>query len=244
MIIDKNKIFDIISFTADSKFYYPASMHKTSFMDENWVKHTEIKIDLGQSRYGGPIFDLPPNVTPPTELLFTAQLDLSKFSQFDKSGLLPKTGQLILFADIRNEVGEIGKVIYTDISNKDLVRHVIEHENDFFWGKLIDKISTDTETLAARYYVPEDDWGKQHLNEDGKNWDYFKGSDQSKIFGILTHCQYNEEKIIEQAFSNKTVLLQVGENEFNEEGVFTVLIDKDDLKNKRFDNCEFMWGQS
>lgn len=244
MIIDKNKIFDIISFTGDSKFYYPASMEKASFMDENWVKHIDIKIDLGQSRYGGPVFDLPPNIKPPSGLLFAAQLDLSRFSPFDKAGLLPKTGQLIFFVDIRNETGEIGKVIYADIPNKDLIRHIIEHEEDFFSGKLIDKISSDTETLATRYYVPDDDWGKQNLNEDGKNWDYFKGSDQSKIFGIMTHCQYLEKQIIEQAFSNKTVLLQVGENDFNDEGIFTVLIDKDDLKNKRFENCEFMWGQS
>lgn len=244
MTIDKNKIFEIISFTADSKFYYAASMDKASFMDENWVKHTDIKIDLGQSRYGGPVFDLPPNIKPPSGLLFAAQLDLSKFSPFNKSGLLPKTGQLIFFADIRNETGEIGKVIYADVPNSVLIRHVIEHEDDFFTGKLVDKISADTETLSERYYVPDDEWGKQHLNEDGKNWDYFEGSKRSKIFGILTHCQYDEEQIIGQTLSNKTILLQIGENDFNDEGVFTVLIDKDDLKNKNFDNCEFLWGQS
>jgi hypothetical protein len=244
MTIDKNKIFEIISFTADSKFYYAASMDKASFMDENWVKHTDIEIDFGQSRYGGPVFDLPPNVQPPSGFLFAAQLDLSKFSPFDKSGLLPKTGQLIFFSSIRNAAGEIGKVIYADVPNDHLIRHVIEHEDDFFTGKLIDKIFADTETLQERYYVPEDEWGKQHLNEDGKNWGYFEGSERSKIFGILTHCQYDEEQILEQAFSNKTVLLQIGENGFNDEGVFSVLIDKDDLKNKRFDNCEFLWGQS
>lgn len=233
MTIDKDNVFEIITFTADNKFYYPASTEKDSFMDENWVKHTDIKIDLGQSRYGGPVFDLPPNVSPPSGLLFAAQLDLATFSPFDKSGLLPKTGQLIFFTDIRSEATEIGKVIYFDVPNKDLIRHVVEHESDFFSGKLIDKISADTETLNERY---ED-------GEDGKDWDYFAGSKRSKIFGIFTHCQCSEEQIVEQALSNQTVLLQIGENGFNDEGVFTVLIDKDDLKNKNFENCEFFWGQ-
>ncbi|WP_414713014.1 hypothetical protein [Sphingobacterium sp. UBA6645] len=38
--------------------------------------------------------------------------------------------------------------------------------------------------------------------------------------------------------------MQIGENGFNDEGVFSVLIPKKDLKNLNFDNCEFVWAQS
>lgn len=242
MTVDKNKIFEIISFTADSKYYYPASLPRESFMDENWVKHTDMQIEMGQSRYGGPVIDLPDNITFPKDLYFVAQLDLSRFSPFDKYGLLPSSGQLYFFADIRS--GNVGKVIYSDVSNANLIRHVVEHTEDFFSGKLIEKIFSTTETLSQRYYVPEDELDKKNLNEDGKKWDFFGGSEVSKIFGILTHCQYSEKRILEQALSNKTVLLQVGENGFNDDGVFTVLIDKDDLRKRNFDHCEFLWGQS
>lgn len=238
--MDKRKQkFDIISFTADPREYYPASMEHKNWMPGNYVKHTEMNIPLGQSRYGGPLVDLPTGFAYPDDLRFAAQLDLSKFSPFDKSDLLPKKGQLIFFADIMNDTG---KVIYADVPNDQLVRVTKEHEDNFFSGILIDKIYADTETLEERYSEAEE--GDEDVNEEGKVWNYFAGHEQSKIFGIYTHCQLQAEEIEEISFSDRVVLLQVGENGFNEEGVFTVTIPKEDLKNLNFDNCEFVWAQS
>jgi hypothetical protein len=216
--MDKEEIFNIIRFTADRRSYYPASMKRELFMDENWIPHNEIKIELGQSRYGGPVIDLPENVLIPDNLNFVGQLDLTKFSPFDKSGLLPKSGHFIIFANIRKS---IGRVIYADVTNDKLIRHIREHEEDFFSGNLIDQIYMDSETFAA-----------------------YDGSKKSKIFGIFTHCQYSRNEIEGITRSDKLVLLQIGENGFNDEGVFSVLINKLDLQNRRFDMCEFYWGQS
>jgi len=236
------KVFDIISFTADKILYYGASVELPQILldTRQYTKHTDIKIPLGHSRYGGPVVDLPPGVEYPTDLLFAAQLDLSKFSPFDKSGLLPASGQLIFFANIREDKGE---VIYVDIPNEDLVRHIKEHSDDFFSGRLVDKIYADTETLSERIREPMED-EEEYANNDGKIWDETAGSEKSKIFGIFTHCQYGQEEIENITFSDKILLLQVGENDFNGEGVFSVLIKKKDLENKIFNNCEFSWGQS
>ncbi len=271
--MDKRKqIFDIISFTEDDREYYPASMGRQNWMSDNNVKLTDIDIALGQSRYGGPVVDLPIGIEYPEGLRFAAQLDLAAFSPFDKTGLLPKKGQLIFFADIRND---IGKVIYADIPNEELIRVTKEHEEDFFSGVLIDQIFADTETLEERYgdaedeYKDDDDFedddddfeddldDEEELDEEGEideedefddddelEWNYFAGTERSKIFGIYTNCQLQEEEIEEITFSDKLVLLQVGENGFNDEGVFSVLIPKEDLKNQNFENCEFVWAQS
>jgi uncharacterized protein YwqG len=236
-----NHKFDIISFTADNKQYYPASMTKESWMPDTYVKHTDIKIPIGHSRYGGPVIDLPKGIEHPKGLQFAGQLDLAKFSPFDKTGLLPKTGQLIFFADILNDKG---KVIYADVPNDSLIRKINEHDDNFFLGVLVNKVFSDEEVFSDRFREAEDEWDKEHANEDGKIWDVFAGSDKSKIFGIYTHCQFGQEEIEKITFSDKLLLLQVGENGFNDEGVFCVLIDRQDLINKNFDNCEFAWGQS
>ena len=233
--------FEIIHFTADERQYYPASMEHESWMPENYVKHTEIEIPLGHSRYGGPVVDLPNGIEYPKDFRFAAQLDLSKFSTFDKTGLLPKTGQLIFFADIMNDTG---KVIYSDVPNDKLIRITKEHEDNFFSGVLVDKIIADTETFEERFREPEDEWDKEHVNEFGKLWDDFAGSEKSKIFGIFTNCQLGQENIEKITFSDYVLLLQIGENGFNDEGVFSVTIPKEDLKKLNFDNCEFAWGQS
>ena len=237
----RTKIFEIISFTADSRRYYPASMVRESWMSENYVMHTEIDIPLGQSRYGGPVIDLPKGIEHPKNLRFAAQLDLTKFAPFDKTGFLPKIGQLFFFADILNDSG---KVIYANVPNESLVRVIKEHEDNFFLGVLVDKIFSDTEKLEDRFREPQDKWDNEHKNEDGKLWDYFAGSTKSKIFGIYTHCQYRQNEIERITFSDKILLLQVGENGFNDEGVFSVSIDRKDLINLKFENCEFAWGQS
>lgn len=238
-----NNTFDIIRFTGDKTRYYGASIEMPDILLEagNYKKHNEVNIPLGHSRYGGPIVDLPTGVEYPKGLFFAAQLDLSKFSPFDKTGLLPKTGQLIFFADIRTDTG---KVIFANISNSNLVRHIKEHEDNFFSGMLVDQVFAYTETLSERFRDPEDENEREYVNKGGKIWDNFAGSDKSKIFGIYTHCQLGQEEIEAITFSDKILLLQVGENNFNDEGVFSVLIPKKDLKNKIFDNCEFAWGQS
>lgn len=230
--MDKSRIFDIISFTAEKRRYYPASIGKQTWMTDNYITHTEIDFDLGRSRYGGPIIDLPANTDIPENLRFAAQLDLSEFSPLDKTGLLPEAGQLIFFADIRNDTG---KVIYYPGPNDKLVRHIVEHDDNFFDGVLIDKLYPDTETFEERFVRSDD-------NEP--IWDDLSGSEKSKIFGIYTNCQFGFEAIRDITFSEKLVLLQVGENGFNDEGVLSILISKKDLENKDFDNCEFVWAQS
>ena len=239
----KEKIFDTIRFTGDKTYYYGASIDMPEILLESgkYKKHTEVHIPLGHSRYGGPVVDLPVGVAYPEGLFFAAQLDLAEFSRFDKTGLLPKSGQLILFSDI---MAETGKVIYADVPNAELVRHVKEHEDHFFSGMLVDQIYADTESFSDRFRDPQYEEEKEYANEDGKIWDDFAGSDQSKLFGIYTHCQLGPEEIEAITFSDKVLLLQVGENDFNEEGVFSVLIPRKELENKNFDHCEFSWGQS
>lgn len=234
--------YEIIRFTASAILYYGASIEMPQILLDTgkYTKHTEVSIPLGHSRYGGPIIDFPPGLDLPVGLCFAAQLDLQKFSPFDGSGLLPKSGQLYFFADIRNDTG---KVIYVDISNNELIRHIKEHEDDFFAGRLVDKIYVDTETLYERLREPEEH-EMEYVNKNGKVWDEFAGNEKSKIFGIFTHCQYTQEEIEEIVFSDKVVLLQVGENDFNDEGVFSVLIDVNDLRRRVFDNCNFYWGQT
>ena len=89
--------FDIISFSAGKQNYYHATIAKEDWMKKRWVKHTDIEIPLGHSRYGGSIIDLPKNIDHPKNMRFVAQLDLSEFAPFDKEELLPKSGQLYFF---------------------------------------------------------------------------------------------------------------------------------------------------
>lgn len=230
------KTFNIISFTAADKTYYPSSMERASWMTDNWVPFTDLEIPIGVSRYGGPVMDLPPGVTPPADLNYAGQIDLSKFWPSDASGLLPEKGHLIFFADIR---ADTGRVIFSECETDSLVRTVREHDDDFFSGVLIDKIFPSNENWEGRFRVNESD-----QDNTTRSWDDFAGADQSKIFGIFTHCQFSQQEIEEIVSSDELVLFQVGENGFNEEGVFTVTIKKNDLINKNFDNCQFYWGQS
>lgn len=237
----KNQSFNIISIAPSTKRYYPASMEKEDWMGDEYVKFTELEIPLGHSRYGGPVIDLPDDVQIPDGMRFAAQLDLSEISKLDPNGLLPNSGQLIFFADI---LSDSGKVIYTDVPNEKLNRNINEHEDNFWDGVLIEKIWSDTESWSERFREPENDWDKKHMDENGLLWDDFAGSDKSKLFGIFTHCQLGQTEIEKITNSGKILLLQIGENGFNDEGVFSVLIPKKDLENLNFNACEFHWGQS
>ncbi|WP_060872551.1 DUF1963 domain-containing protein [Myroides odoratus] len=236
-----DKTIDIIRFEAAKQQYFPVSLGKQNWMKARDVPHTELEIPLGHSRYGGPVIDLPPGVEHPEGLRFAGQLDLAQFAPFDPYGLLPKTGQLLFFVDIMTDEGQ---VIYADVKNEDLVRIVVEHEDNFFYGVLIDRIYADVDQWSDRYYLPEEDYEEEDADEEGYYWDYFGGTLRSKIFGFFTHCQLGKEEIEEVMESDKIVLFQVGENEFNDEGVFSVLINKEDLKNRNFDRCSFYWAQS
>lgn len=239
----KKETFDIIELRPATKHYYGDSLKMPEILLEDGllVKASTLDIPLGHSRYGGPIADLPKDFQYPDDLRFAAQLDLKQIAPHDTSGLLPKTGHLFFFADIMEDKG---LVVYADIDNSELVRVVKDHEDNFFEGVLIKEAFANTEKLSSRYREPEYEDEEEYTNEDGLLWDYFEGCETSKIFGIFTHCQAQEEQILDVVNSNKIVLLQIGENGFNDEGVFSVLIDKDDLKALNFTNCEFHWGQS
>lgn len=239
----KNEIFDIIELRPATKHYYGDSLEMPEILLEDGllVKANTLDIPLGHSRYGGPIADLPKDFDYPEDLRFAAQLDLKKIAMHDESGLLPKSGHLFFFADIMTDKG---LVAYADIDNNELERVVKDHEDNFFEGVLIKEVFASKEKLFSRYRQPEDEYEEDDANEEGVLWDYFEGSQTSKIFGIFTHCQAQEQEILDIIDSNKVVLLQIGENGFNDEGVFSVLIDKDDLKARKFDNCSFYWGQS
>lgn len=234
--MNQDTIFDIIRFTPKGPRYYGASI-ELGWQPEpgEYVQHPEADIPPGHSRYGGPVVDLPPGVAYPADLLFAAQLDLSQVAPHDPSGLLPATGQLYFFVD---SLTDRGRVLYADVPTDQLVRTVREHEDNFFAGQLIGRFFAETETLAERYGPGEDD-----DPDDYPGWNDFAGSRKSKLFGIYTHCQLSEEEIKEITFSDDVLLLQVGED-FNDEGVFSVLIDREALRRRDFSGCRFAWGQS
>lgn len=227
--------FAIIRLFPDAISYYPASVTIPPILQhERFFKHTEMAVPLGHSRCGGPIVDLPPDVAYPNGLFFAAQLDLAAIAPYDVAGLLPKTGQLLFFTEVYEETG---KVFYADVPNHSLVRTIKEHDESFYDGCLIKGFSNEVETLQERF-------DPSLVEEEGDTgWDYFAGSKKSKLFGIYTHCQLAQAEVEAITFSSKILLLQIGED-FTEEGVLSVLIEQEDLKNRNFANCEFAWGQS
>ena len=233
--------YSIIRLVAASKRYYPSYLSHESWMSSSYINSKEYTIPLGQSRYGGPIMDVPAHFTPPNDLYFAGQLNLNVLAKEDGTDLLPKTGHLYFFADIRKN---IGKVFYFDIATEALIRHTHEHEQTFWYGVLIDDGVAETELWEDRYKPVEDEDDLPYANADGNLWDSFEGSNISKIFGIFTHCQKSEQEITSLMEKDLLVLCQIGENGFNDEGVFSVLIPKQDLIHLNFDNCSFYWGQT
>ena len=90
---------------------------------------------------------------------------------------------------------------------------------------------------------PEDESEKEYADANGLLWDCFVGGKKSKVYGIYTHCQYDMDRIMDITHSDRVLLLQIGED-FTDEGIFSVLIPREDLRRRRFDDCEFEWGQS
>lgn len=225
-------MFNIIRFTPSKTWYYPASVELGILANtKHYVPHTEMHIPLGASRVGGPVWDIPASLAPPQGMQFAAQLKLDDFFGFDSRHLLPSSGFLFFFI---GGYGDEGKVIYADCAVSDLERKITEHDKWFWDGSLIETISAETESLESRYV---DD--PLH----GREWDDFVGAEKSKIYGIYTHCQMGEEEILSITNSSRVLLLQIGED-FTGEGVWSVLIDKADLKNRDFSSCTFEWAQS
>jgi len=255
--------FKTIKLSPSAKRYYPASSDISEWSDNTYIKHTEVDIPLGKSRYGGPIVDLPDGVIYPEDMRFAGQLDLAEISKYDQESRLPKSGQLIFFSDI---VEDKCQVIYADVANEQLKRSIVEHEENFWDGVLIENIASGTESWSDHYRELNEgdlecnDCGEdfrtcgcdsdynefepEQITADNKVWDDFAGFKQSKMFGFFTHCQWSKEEIEEELSPNKVVLLQIGENGFNDEGVFLVLIKEDALKNRDFSSCNCYWSQT
>lgn len=85
--------------------------------------------------------------------------------------------------------------IFRDVPNESLQRLVVEHEDHFFLGTLVDRIYPETERFEERFRVAEESWEIDDADANGKVWDEFGGSEKSKIFGIYTHCQMGREEI-------------------------------------------------
>ncbi|MEM1115534.1 MAG: DUF1963 domain-containing protein [Bacteroidota bacterium] len=235
------KTVSIVTLTPGGPTYYAASMEPWPFMVEaGYVPHTEVEIPIGQSRYGGPVMDLPPGLAPPEGLRFAAQIDLAAVGPYDATGQLPRSGHLVAFADIRTDQGV---VVYEEVDRDDLVRHVVPHDDNFYVGRLVAGAHADTEHWSERFdddLVDLDDGSVGTVTE----WDSFGGSDRSKMLGWPVHCQWQQEEIEAEIEAGKVVLVQFGEAGFNDEGVFSVLIAWDDLAARRFDCCDVYWSQS
>lgn len=219
---------DIIEFDASTKMYYPASVKNGVNADSIYVKHTDLNIELGQSRFGGCIIDIPQNFKLPNWFNLFIQLDLTKISPHDNYDLLPENGQLYFFININTKKC---KVVYEELDNKNLIRHTLPKRDEFYYGILMENFRLETESWNERY------------NEQ-KDWDYFAGSKRSKIFGIFTNCQFYEHEIKTMMNSNDIVLLQLGENGFIDDGVLSVVIKYNDLVKRKFNRCKFYWGHS
>lgn len=292
-MIDRKIQFDIVSIEADDRRYFPTQKHIDDFK-EYWSKkemktkfvYSDMEIPLGHSRYGGCVIDLPKNkpfpiareeYDHPTYQIakdgfeanytrFVAQFDMAKVGPLDKTGLLPKTGQLYFFTDIYNETG---RVCYVDVPTDELERVIVKHDDNFFEGCLVKGFACQKESFEDLTRPLDEEAGEtecgecgedfricgcnyeynefqvEDLTPDGKVWDLWKGANQSKFFGIFTELQTNSiQELADMTFSDEVLLLQVGENGFNEEGVFYISIPKKDLEALNFDNCRFRWSQT
>jgi uncharacterized protein YwqG len=198
---------------------------------KDYDNYLDMNIPIGCSIIGGPIVDLPPDIEYPVGYSFMAQLNCSKIKRYDKYGLLPENGFLYFFV---NNYGDEGKVFYTQKNEEGLKRIIKEHTNSFFYGKTVEEYREETETIETRY----------KMDNGEKVWDYFKGDEMSKIYGIYSNCQFSREEIIKTMENeNQIVLLQIG-SDFLDEGCQNVFININDIKNKDFNKCIFEYNCS
>lgn len=222
--------YKIIRFTPDTIKYKSKTIEKDMF----GIDYDKVDIPIGKSRIGGPVVDLPLDINYPEELFFAVQLNLNEFKDYYFNNYLPNKGFLYFFVD---HYMENGKVIYSDCDCGNLRRVIKEHRDQFFQGCLVKDVYSDIENISERY---DKEWAK-----DGEKigWNPFLGFEKSKLFGMYTNCQYEEDEIIEELLSTKVLLLQIGDD-FTGEGILSVRIEEEDLLNRRFDNCIFEWSQS
>ncbi|KYH35572.1 hypothetical protein CLTEP_05160 [Clostridium tepidiprofundi DSM 19306] len=222
--------YKCIRFTPDPMTYCP----KQYIFRKTDMEYEKVNIPLGKSRIGGPVVDLPIDVQYPEDLFFVAQINLREFKDCFFNDYLPKEGFIYVFI---GEDGDCGKVIYSNCKTKDLKRVVKEHGDWFYSGNLIKDIYVEEENISERY---DEEWAK-----DGEElgWNPFAGTEKSKLFGIYTNCQYEEQELKAELLKGKILLLQIGED-FTEEGILSVRIDKDDLEKMDFTNCIIEWSQS
>jgi uncharacterized protein YwqG len=234
----ESSVYKTIRFTPQSTWYYPKSFNLGTFRDiEKYIDHTCVHFPLGESRVGGPIIDCPEFFEFPENRYFVAQLNLSQFSPFDPFDLLPKTGFLYFFV---GSYGERGRVLFADVETNQLKRVIREHDQWFFDGCLVNEIFNEEEDFSSRFCEETEDLSDE--DEGGLQWAYHASSEKSKIYGIYTHCQKDEEEI-RRITDSDILLLQIGKD-FTSEGVLSVRIAAEDLKNREFQHCKFEWGQS
>lgn len=111
---------------------------------------------------------------------------------------------------------------------------ITPHHQVYYPSSMSKSFYSATESLESRFCKPEDEWDPREVDENGLVWDEFAGNDQSKLFGIFSHCQMNKEQH-EVVQVNRVVLLQIGENGFNDEGGIQRYNSTRRLKKLRFD---------
>lgn len=201
---------------------------------KEYDNYLERDIPIGASRIGGPIVDLPDDIKYPEGYYFAAQLNCEELKQYDELNLLPQKGFIYFFT---RHPGDNGIVLYSPKGSKDLKMVTKEHSEWNFYGCLIGDIKSEAESIESRYEI-----------EDGKKvWDFFAGTDITKVYGMYTNCQANEEetknKLYELEKNDLVLLLQIG-SDFMGEGTQCVYINKKDLQDLNFTRCIFEYNQS
>ena len=184
---------------------------------------------LGQSRIGGPIIDLPDGFEHPPDLFFVAQLDLAWLAPCAASELLLPADHGFLYFFMSDS--EVARVHYFPGAAQQLHRTVREHDDWFCYGMTLVGWSEEEEVLGERFQAEGD-------------WDYFAGMEKTKIGGYPSNPQWHEDDIaLALAGDRRQLLLQVGEDVTNE-GCLCYFIDTEDCRQKRFDRCKAIWGQT
>ena len=93
----------------------------------------------------------------------------------------------------------------------------------------------------------DEEWGEEWDEEGGDDEDEndgaFRSADESRVFGDFVHVQWSPEERA-AASAGEVVLLQIGEGDFNDEGVFSVLVDEGALARRDFSGVTAYWAQT